>query len=272
MIIIFKMLTTEKENRFEGIVAEKKPLLGIYFSAGYPYLNATGHLLKALQENKADFVEVGMPYSDPMADGPVIESCHAKALKNGMSIELMFKQLKEVKSSLSIPVVLMGYFNPVFKFGIERFCDECVASGVEALILPDMPVEQYVEHYRDIFKARNLHVVFLATPDTPAERLKLIDENSSPFIYLVSSSSTTGQTSGITDQQADNFRRVKQQVKNPLMVGFGISSHQDFNKVTTAADGAIVGSAFLKSLEGVDGEVELKKRVSSFLKMLKEGL
>lgn len=273
MKIIFKMLTTKKkDHNLKDIFKQKKPLLGIYFSAGYPYLEATADILKVLQENHVDFVEVGMPYSDPLADGPVIEACHSKALANGMNIRLMFSQLKEIKDKITVPVILMGYFNPVYKYGIEKFCNECVDAGISALILPDMPVEEYEKHYHPIFQENKIEVIFLATPQTPEERLKLIDKYSSPFIYLVSSSSTTGKTRGISDEQAQSFLAMKGKVSKPVMVGFGISTHQDFEKVTSHADGAIVGSAFLKAIEGAGNARELKDKASSFINSLKGNL
>jgi tryptophan synthase alpha chain len=271
--IIFKMLTTKKkDNNLKDIFEQSRPLLGIYFSAGYPYLNATADILEILQENRVDFVEVGMPYSDPLADGPVIEACHSKALANGMNISLMFNQLKEIKAKITVPVVLMGYFNPVYKYGLQKFCKECADAGISALILPDMPVEEYEEHYRHIFQENNIDVIFLATPQTPEERLKLIDKYSNPFIYLVSSSSTTGKTRGISDEQAQSFLAMKGRVSKPVMVGFGISTNQDFTKVNSHADGAIVGSAFLKAIEGAINRRELKDKASSFINSLKGNL
>lgn len=266
------MLTTKKDKNLKNIIDQEKPLLGIYFSAGYPYLDATADILEILQENNVDFVEVGMPYSDPLADGPVIEACHSKALANGMNISLMFSQLKEINNRITVPIILMGYFNPVYKYGIEKFCIECADAGISALILPDMPVEEYADHYHDIFQKYNIDVVFLATPQTPEERLELIDQYSNPFIYLVSSSSTTGKTKGISDEQAQSFLAMKGRVSKPLMVGFGISTNQDFRKVNSHADGAIVGSAFLKAIEGAGNKKELENKSALFIQTIKGNL
>lgn len=263
------MQNTEMKADFNRII-NKKDVLGVYFSAGYPFLNATGLLAKLLQENGADFIEIGMPYSDPLADGPVIEACHQKALKNGMNMNLMFEQIREVKDELHIPVILMGYFNPVFKYGIERFCDQCAESGVDAVILPDMPIELYAEKYYPLFKERNISAIFLATPATPIERLHMIDKFSDPFIYLVSSASTTGQTKGLNKAQFLSFKGVKEKVSKPVMIGFGISTHEDFKAVNETADGAIIGSAFLRAIEGIEDQDKLKTIVKDFINRIKK--
>lgn len=245
-------------------------ILGVYYSAGYPYLEATGDLANILQETGADFIEIGMPYSDPLADGPVIEACHQQALKNGMNINLMFEQIDQIKNDLNIPVVLMGYFNPVFKYGIEKFCDKCVATGVDAVILPDMPIELYAELYHPLFKERNISAVFLATPVTPEDRLHLIDKYSDPFVYLVSSSSTTGQTKGMNEAQLNSFKEIKSKIEKPVMVGFGISTHKDFKVVNETVDGAIIGSAFIRAIEGAKDKESLKPLVKNFIDKIKD--
>lgn len=264
------MQTTEmKKNTLHDVVVKGGPLLGIYFSAGYPYLEATGDILEALQDSKVDFVEIGMPYSDPLADGPVIEECHGVALKNGMTIDLMFDQIAKIGASITVPIVLMGYFNPVYKYGIEKFCQQCKKSGIEAVILPDMPIELYRDKYSAVFKEQGVNIIFLATPGTPGERINLIDKFSNPFVYLVSSSSTTGQTSGIGQNQADKLRESISKFSKPVLVGFGISTNHDFNKVTAIAGGAIVGSAFLKAISGINEKNKLNSAIKAFITSLK---
>lgn len=268
MKTIFKMPTT-KELSLEQVLREKKDHLGIYFSAGYPFLESTVEIIEELKKNGVDFIEVGMPYSDPLADGPTIESAHARALKNGMSMDHMFGQLNKVKEKSSTPLVLMGYYNPVYRYGLRKFCERCKEAGITILILPDMPVELYAAELKETFDEFGISVVFLATPDTPDERLKLIDEHSRPFIYLVSSSSTTGQTKGIQEEQARRFKEVKEKLKTPVCVGFGISTHEDYKRVNENVDGAIVGSAFLKALENVEDSSAIKLKTAEFIKNLK---
>lgn len=264
------MQTTSKKISFKTVIDQSESILGVYYSAGYPYLEATGDLARLLQESGADFIEIGMPYSDPLADGPVIEACHQQALKNGMSISIMFEQISKIKNELHIPVVLMGYFNPVFKYGIEKFCDKCVESGVDAVILPDMPIELYAEEFYPLFKERNISAVFLATPITPEERLQLIDKYSDPFVYLVSSSSTTGQTKGMNEEQLNSFKKIKNKMTRPVMVGFGISTHKDYKVVNETVDGAIIGSAFIRAIEGAKDMESLKPLVKNFVDKIKD--
>lgn len=248
---------------------DKKEILGIYFSAGYPYLEATEDIVLSLQENGADFIEIGMPYSDPLADGPVIESCHQEALKNGMNLSILFEQLRKMKDKVEIPLLLMGYYNPVFKYGIEKFCDKCAESGVGSVILPDMPVELYADKLHEMFKSRGLQAVFLATPITPEPRLELIDKYSEPFVYLVSSSSTTGKTSGMQQEQLDSFKKIKARMSKPVFVGFGISKNEDYRQVVNTVDGAIVGSAFIRAIEGAGEKESLDKKIKTFIQDLR---
>ncbi|MDV2446173.1 tryptophan synthase subunit alpha [Elizabethkingia anophelis] len=221
--------------------------LNIYFTAGVPQLNDTAQIMKTIQSAGADMIEVGIPYSDPVADGPVIQKSDELALQNGMTIAKLFEQLKTVKDEINIPVILMGYLNPVLKFGFEKFCQECQASGVSGLILPDLPPIEFEKKYQKILEQYGINFTFLVTPETSDERIQYLDSLSSGFLYAVSSSSTTG-----TNQEIDNdayFKRLKSlNLKNPILIGFSIKNKADFDKVTQHADGAIIGSAFVKIL------------------------
>ncbi|MCT3896547.1 tryptophan synthase subunit alpha [Elizabethkingia anophelis] len=221
--------------------------LNIYFTAGVPRLNDTAQIMKTIQFAGADMIEVGIPYSDPVADGPVIQKSDELALQNGMTIAKLFEQLKTVKDEINIPVILMGYLNPVLKFGFEKFCQECQASGVSGLILPDLPPIEFEKKYQKMLEQYGINFTFLVTPETSDERIQYLDSLSSGFLYAVSSSSTTG-----TNQEIDNdayFKRLKSlNLKNPILVGFSIKNKADFDKVTQHADGAIIGSAFVKIL------------------------
>ena len=221
--------------------------LNIYFTAGVPQLIDTAQIMKTIQFAGADMIEVGIPYSDPVADGPVIQKSDELALQNGMTIAKLFEQLKTVKDEINIPVILMGYLNPVLKFGFEKFCQECQASGVSGLILPDLPPIEFEKKYQKILEQYGINFTFLVTPETSDERIQYLDSLSSGFLYAVSSSSTTG-----TNQEIDNdayFKRLKSlNLKNPILIGFSIKNKADFDKVTQHADGAIIGSAFVKIL------------------------
>lgn len=264
------MQSINRKKSFKKLIESPSDVLGVYYSAGFPYLEATADIAKLLQDYGADFIEVGMPYSDPLADGPVIEACHQEAIKNGMNINLMFKQIESIKDELKVPIILMGYFNPVFKYGIEKFCDNCVDAGIDAVILPDMPIEIYAEQYYPIFNERNILAIFLATPATPSHRLQLIDKYSDPFVYLVSSSSTTGQTIGMQEAQLKTFERLKKKMKKPIMVGFGISTNEDYKAVNDVVDGAIIGSAFIRVIERAKDREALKPLIKGFLNKIKD--
>ena len=222
--------------------------LNIYFTAGVPELQDTTEVLKIIQSSGAEMVEIGMPYSDPVADGPVIQKAHELALKNGMTIAKLFQQLKSVKTEIKIPIILMGYINPVLSFGFENFCRECAESGVSGLIIPDLPPIEFEKNYRPILEQYHLNFSFLVTPETSDERIRYLDSLSSGFLYAVSSSSTTGSSV----KEIDNEKYLKNlsdlELKNPVMIGFGIQSKDDFRKVTQYADGGIIGTAFVKIL------------------------
>lgn len=222
--------------------------LNIYFTAGMPRLTDTTEIMKLIQNSGADFMEIGMPYSDPVADGPVIQKAHELALKNGMTIAKLFEQLKTVKEEITIPVVLMGYINPVLSFGFENFCSECAASGVSGLIIPDLPPVEFEKYYSEILKKHGLHFIFLITPETSSDRIRYLDSLSSGFLYAVSSSSTTGSTNREVKNDEYLNRIFDLRLKNPIFIGFGIKDKKDFDSVTEKADGGIIGTAFVKIL------------------------
>ncbi|MGG7438812.1 tryptophan synthase subunit alpha [Chryseobacterium arthrosphaerae] len=222
--------------------------LNIYFTAGIPQLEDTADIIQLIQDSGADMIEIGMPYSDPVADGPVIQKAHELALQNGMTIEKLFAQLKTIKDKIRIPVILMGYINPVLSFGFERFCEECSESGVSGLILPDLPPIEFEKNYQQILKKYNLDFTFLVTPETPDERIQYLDSLSSGFLYAVSSSSTTGNENAVLKNENYLSRLSGLPLKNPVMIGFGIRSKEDFENVTEKAAGGIIGTAFVNIL------------------------
>ncbi len=234
-------------NRIQEKLKEDKKLLSIYFTAGYPSLNDTTDIIKDLEKNGVDMIEIGLPFSDPLADGPTIQDSSTAALKNGMTTEILFKQLEGIRETVDIPLIVMGYFNPMFQYGVEAFCSKCKSLGIDGLIIPDLPVDVYHEQYQSIFEKYGLINVFLITPQTSEERIRYIDSISNGFIYMVSSASTTGAKSGFGDEQTAYFDRIaKMNLKNPQIVGFGISNNDTFTQATTHAKGAIIGSAFVK--------------------------
>ncbi len=252
-------------NRIKQLFKEKKDILSIYYTAGYPDLNDTVPVLQSLEEAGADIVELGIPFSDPLADGPTIQHSGDKALKNGMSLKVLFEQLKDVRSKVNIPIILMGYVNTVHKFGIEKFAEECSKVGVDGVILPDLPFQVYLDEYKSMFDKCNLSNIFLITPQTPEERIRLIDEKTNGFIYMVSSASVTGAKKGLSEGQIAYFDRVrKMNLVNPALIGFGISDHQSYMETCKYADGAIIGSAFVKLLgEAKDLHGDIKEFVKS---------
>ena len=237
-------------NRLNQLFATRKEnLLSIYFTAGYPEINTTVDIAEALEKAGADFLEIGFPYSDPVADGPTVQNSSQIALNNGMNLNVLFEQLKELRSRVSIPVLLMGYVNPIVQYGVERFCKAAAAAGVDGIIVPDLPMYEYEMLYSNYFEDNNLSNIFLVTPQTSPERIRKIDELSNSFIYLLSSSSITGGKLNLTDSIEAYYNRVKaMDLKNPKIIGFGISDHKSFSKACEFANGAIVGSAFVKVL------------------------
>lgn len=226
-----------------------KRLLSIFYTAGYPHLDSTLDIAEKLEKTGVDFLEIGFPYSDPVADGPVIQESSQIALKNGMSLKVLFEQLKGLREKVQIPVFLMGYFNPVLQFGVEKFCKSCSEVGINGVIIPDLPLYEYENLYKEVFQKYNISFVFLITPQTSEERIRKIDELSTSFIYLLSSASTTGKTLDTGDITEEYFKRIKSMdLKSPLVVGFGISDKKSFKLATDYAKGAIIGSAFVKEM------------------------
>lgn len=256
-------------NRIEKLF-ETKPerVLNVYFTAGYPKLDDTLGIMQSLEKSGADLIEVGIPFSDPVADGPTIQESNGVALANGMTVKLLFEQLAELRKSVSIPVVLMGYINPIVQYGVEAFCQKCQEVGVDGLILPDLPMFEYLETYKPMFDAHGLLNIFLITPQTSEARIREIDNNSKGFIYMVSSASTTGAKTGISTDQEAYFARVKAMgLKNPTLIGFGISNKETFDKACANANGAIIGSAFIKAIAQ---EGDLASNIKTFIKDIKE--
>ena len=236
-------------NRIKEKLREDKKLLSIYFTAGYPNLEDTVSIIEELEKAGVDMIEIGLPFSDPLADGPTIQESSTAALKNGMTTQILFEQLKDIRKSVSIPLIIMGYFNPVLQYGVEEFCVKCHEIGIDGLILPDLPFDVYQEEYEAIFKKYRLTNTFLITPQTSEERIQKIDSASDGFIYMVSSASTTGAKSGFGEEQKAYFNRTAAlKLNNPQIVGFGISNAETFQTATQKAKGAIIGSAFIKHL------------------------
>ncbi len=241
-------------NRINQKLQEDKRLLSIYFTAGYPNIDDTVSIIQNLENNGVDMIEIGLPFSDPLADGPTIQASSTQALKNGMTTEVLFNQLKDIRKSVTIPLIIMGYFNPMLQYGVEAFCKKCQEIGIDGLIIPDLPVDVYHDEYKTTFEKYGLINVFLITPQTSDERIRYIDSISNGFIYMVSSASTTGAKSGFGDEQTAYFKRIaNMKLKNPQIVGFGISNNETFTQATKYAKGAIIGSAFVKHVtnEGV---------------------
>jgi tryptophan synthase alpha chain len=237
-------------NRIAELFARKKDhVLNVYCTAGYPQLDSTLEVMKALQDNGADMIELGMPYSDPLADGPVIQASGGKALENGMTIATLLRQLKGFRPAINVPVLLMGYMNPVLQYGFEKFCAEASAAGVDGLILPDLPIYEFETEYGPVIKKYGLDFVFLVTPETSQERIGKVDSLSTGFLYAVSSSSTTGKDKNMDDQRAYFERLQKMALGNPVLVGFGIKDKPTFETACRYANGAIIGTAYIRALE-----------------------
>lgn len=246
------------KNLFEK--TEKK-LLSIYFTAGFPELNDTTRVLKQLEKDGVDLVEIGMPFSDPLADGPVIQESSQKALKNGMNLKTLFEQLKNCRDEVSIPIVLMGYLNPVMRFGLENFLRNCQEAGVDGVILPDLPLSEF-EKNKALFEQYGIAMIFLVTPETADERLKTIDLHTTGFLYAVSSSSTTGKDQDWKKQDTYFKRLQNSKLQNPVLVGFGIKDKTSFQAATQYTDGAIIGTAFIKAIQK---EGKLEDLISNFI-------
>jgi tryptophan synthase alpha chain len=253
-------------SRIKDLFKKKQgSILNIYCTAGYPQFNSTLKVMKALQDHGADIIELGMPYSDPLADGPVIQASGAKALANGMTIVKLFEQLRDCRKHISIPVILMGYMNPVLQFGFEKFCAEAKSAGVDGLILPDLPMYEFETEYGAIVKKYGLDFIFLVTPETSEERIRKLDELSTGFLYAVSSSSTTGKDKNMAEQSGYFMKLKDMKLKNPVFVGFGIRDRQTFQAACKYTNGALIGTAYIKALEN-DNDIEIATK--SFLESI----
>ena len=253
-------------NRIEKLFQQKKDILNIYLTAGFPRLDDTVDIVLELVQSGVDMVEIGMPFSDPLADGPVIQHSSAVALKNGMGLDLIFSQIKTIRESTQLPIILMGYVNQLMRYGEETFFEQAAACGVDGLIIPDLPVEIYLEKYRQTVEKAGLDMIFLITPQTPEARIRLLDHASRGFLYVVSSASTTGKTAAMQHQKA-YFERIRQmKLKNPLLIGFGISDKKSFDTACRYASGAIIGSAFIRALEQSS---DLRKNIQQFVKNIR---
>ena len=237
-------------------------ILNVYCTAGYPKLNSTLEIMKALEENGADIIELGMPFSDPLADGPVIQQSSSIALANGMTIKVLFDQLKDFRKEISVPVILMGYMNSVLQYGFEKFCADAAAVGIDGLILPDLPEYEFETEYGAIIKKHHLDFIFLVTPETSSARIKKLDSLSTGFLYAVSTSSTTGSGKKSSGVEAYLQKLKDLKLRNPILVGFGISDKQSFDAVCQLANGGIIGSAYIKALEN---SKDVKATTKSFL-------
>lgn len=254
-------------NRLTKLFEDKKSsVLNIYCTAGYPRLQSTNEVIDALQSNGADIIELGIPYSDPIADGPVIQQSNMQALENGMSIPVLFKQLEKIKDNIQVPVILMGYMNPVLQYGVEKFCEDAAAVGISGIILPDLPMYEFETQYQPLFKKHNLKFIFLVTPETSEERIRQIDNLSSGFIYAVSSSSTTGKNKAIGDQGSYFKKLQEMKLKNPVLVGFGIKDKETFDAVCKYTNGAIIGSAYINALKSAKN---VSQATNAFIKSVK---
>lgn len=237
-------------NRINELLKDnRKGVLSVYFTAGYPKLEDTLPVLTGLQAAGVNMVEIGIPFSDPMADGPVIQQSSTEALRNGMTLRVLFDQLKDVRKNISIPLILMGYLNPIMQFGFENFCRSCAETGIDGMIIPDLPFKDYMEKYKTIADKYNLNIIMLITPETSNERIRLIDEHTNGFIYMVSSASTTGAQQSFNDSKQDYFRRINgMALHNPRLIGFGISNKATLDAAQENAAGAIIGSKFVALL------------------------
>ncbi len=247
---------------------KKQNILNIYFTAGFPALNDTLVIIKALQDEGVDMVEIGMPYSDPLADGPVIQSSSTKALANGMTIRKLFDQLRDFRKTIQLPVLLMGYMNPILQFGFDKFCREAAEIGVDGLILPDLPVFEFEKEFGIIISKYNLDFIFLVTPETEETRIRILDQQCKGFLYAVSSSSTTGQNVTLDGQKNYFSKLASMGLKNPVLIGFGIKDKSSFLKACEFGNGAIIGTAFIRALENATAD-EVPLRTKNFINSLK---
>ena len=246
-------------NKINTLFAQRgdSKFLSLYFCAGSPTLDGTADVIKTMQRRGIDFIEVGIPFSDPLADGPVIQTAATKALKNGMTVSLLLQQLKAIKDEVTIPLILMGYLNPILHYGIERFCQDAAEAGVSGLIIPDLPFDDYLTQVKPVADRFDLRIIMLITPETSEERIRFIDQHTDGFIYMVSSAAITGAQKSFDEQKQEYFRRIDQmQLRNPRMIGFGISNAQTLKAAQDNAAGAIIGSKFVTLLDEADGNCD----------------
>jgi tryptophan synthase alpha chain len=255
-------------NRIEKLFQTRKQnILSIYFTAGYPALNDTLRTIQELDKAGVDMIEIGMPFSDPVADGPVIQQSSEKALFNGMTIKLLFEQLARVRETTNLPLILMGYINPVFKFGMETFLHKCRKTGIDGIIIPDLPVEEYREPYEALFEKHNIFNIFLISPQTPDERITYLDSISKGFLYMVSTAATTGAINNFDESHITYFKKVNDlNLKTQRLIGFGISNNETFVQACNFANGAIIGSSFIRAL---DGNGTLPENVHGFIRKIR---
>ena len=255
-------------HRMTQAFAKEHKLLSVFVTAGYPQTQDTIAICKHLQDAGADMIELGFPFSDPLADGPTIQQSNEVSLSQGMTLSLLFEQLKELRPAVEIPVLLMGYLNPVLQYGVERFVKDCQEVGIDGLILPDLPLTEYEEEYKDLFEAHDLKTVFLVTPQTSAQRIRQLDDCTTGFLYIVSTASITGNKLDVDEQRTAYFRRIQEmKLSNPLIVGFGIHDQESYEKAVTHTQGAIIGSAFIKALQ--HGKDDLKTTVHTFVRNIR---
>lgn len=259
----------KSNNRLDSLFAARKPVLSVYLTAGYPALHDTVPLCETLQHAGADMIEIGFPFSDPVADGPVIQRCSEIALQNGMGLELLFRQLQQIRRTVTVPLLLMGYINPVLQYGFERFCKDASACGIDGLIIPDLPLSEFERNCSQLCSEYDLAFVPLIAPQTPDARIKEIDAQKRGFIYAVSSAAVTGSAIDLDAARLEYFRRLRNlKLNNPLMIGFGISDRKTFTQCTEYAAGAIIGSAFLRELTGA---ADLHRAAAGFIRNIKDG-
>lgn len=253
-------------SRIQALLERKtKNVLNVYCTAGYPQLNSTVEVLKALQVNGADTIELGMPYSDPLADGPTIQASSTKAIANGMTMVKLFEQLQGFRKEIYLPVILMGYLNPILQYGFERFCADAAGIGIDGLIIPDLPMFEFENEYRAIIKQYKLDFIFLITPETPDERIRKLDKLSSGFLYAVSSSSITGTDKSFSAVEQYLQRIQSLHLKNPILTGFGIKDRPTFELVNKYTHGAIVGSSYIKALDSNNIEQSTRSFLQSIV-------
>lgn len=264
----YQIPNTNKMNRIQQLFENKQSdILNIYFTAGFPNLNDTVKIICELDKAGVDLIEIGMPYSDPLADGTTIQESSQVALKNGMHLDLLFKQIEEARTQTDVPLILMGYFNQVMQYGEQAFFEKCKAAGIDGLILPDLPIYEYETFYKSMLDELGLSISFLITPQTSEARILQIDKLSKGFIYMVSSASITGAKSGISGEQIEYFEKINQlQLSNPKLIGFGISSHETFSTACQYANGAIIGSAFIRALKRSE---DVQRTIHEFINAIK---